>query len=90
MEGTDRGDCMTKIYYDDKISSIVGCDVLIFLEGHNKAVIELARDCIKRNLGVKTCLGTQIIPDKEYLDTQHSYVVLENGIAKFKDKRRYN
>ena len=74
---------MTKIYFDDKISSIVGCDVLIFLEGHNKAVIELARDCIKQNLGVKTCLGTDIIPDKEYLDTQHSYVVLQNGMTSF-------
>lgn len=80
---------MTKVYYDDRIASIAGCDVLIFLEGHNKDVIRLAKDCIKDNLDAASCLGTTIKPDKEYLDQCDYYVVVQNGIATFGNKWRY-
>lgn len=74
---------MTKVYYDDRIASIAGCDVLIFLEGHNKDVIRLAKDCIKDNLDVASCLGTTIKPDKAHLDRSNHFVVVRNGIAHF-------
>jgi len=75
---------MTKVYYDERIASIAGCDVLIFLEGHNKDVIRLAKDCIKDNLDAASCLGTTIKPDKEHLDNSNRYVVVQNGMAHFR------
>ena len=74
---------MTKVYYDERIASIAGCDVLIFLEGHNEGVIRLAKQCIIDNLDVTRCLGTVIEPDKEHLDQCNRYVVVQNGMAHF-------